>query len=142
MTPGQGDMCRACIDLRVPALVFGLTEKHNLALEEKLTEYAYSKLSEEGHNLYRKEFKPVVLPGAGEDGDNDNVDDEGPPKKTPKTKATPKPKPKNEKEKEKKNKSSSSNEDEPKKKKKKTKKSERTTRALQALKSHGENHQR
>ena len=46
MTPGQEDMCRACIDLRVPALVFGVTEKHNLALEEKLTEYAYSKLSE------------------------------------------------------------------------------------------------
>ena len=39
LTPGQGEFAKACVEMRTPVLCFGLAEKHNKCLGERLTHW-------------------------------------------------------------------------------------------------------
>ena len=56
-TPGQGEMLKACVDLRIPVLALCLTEKHAEALEERLTHYCLEKFQDNTHTLFRADCK-------------------------------------------------------------------------------------
>ena len=60
LTPGQGSLLEAAIDLRVPVLAFGITETHCEMLEDRLTTYCLQKLVDSSHTLYRQEAEEYL----------------------------------------------------------------------------------
>ena len=60
LTPGQGTLLEAAIDLRVPVLAFGITETHCEMLEDRLTSYCLQKLVDSSHTLYRQEAEQYL----------------------------------------------------------------------------------
>ena len=39
LIPGQGEFAKGCVEMRTPELCFGLAEKHNTCVEERLTQW-------------------------------------------------------------------------------------------------------
>ena len=80
MTAGQGEMCKACLDARVPVLAVCLSDTHCEQLEEKLTKYCLRKFTEKGHTLFREEASKY-LTEAGEEkkAETDGKDETKPP---------------------------------------------------------------
>lgn len=60
LTPGQGTLLEAAIDLRVPVVAFGITETHSEMLEDRLTNYCLQKLVDSAHTLYRPEAEQYL----------------------------------------------------------------------------------
>ena len=60
LTPGQGTLLEAAIDLRVPVIAFGITETHSEMLEDRLTSYCLQKLVDSSHTLYRQEAEQYL----------------------------------------------------------------------------------
>ena len=60
LTPGQGTLLEAAIDLRVPVVAFGITETHCEMLEDRLTTYCLQKLVDSSHTLYRQEAEQYL----------------------------------------------------------------------------------
>lgn len=110
-TPGQGEMLKACVDLRIPVLALCLTEKHADALEERLTHYCLEKFQDNTHTLFRADckFEKKI------DKDPDENPDPKPPPPIDQTVPKKKPRGKNKN----KNESAESSEENPKKKPKK-----------------------
>ena len=60
LTPAQGILLEAAIDLRVPVVAFGITETHCEMLEDRLTTYCLQKLVDSSHTLYRQEAEQYL----------------------------------------------------------------------------------
>ena len=64
LTPGQGELLQAAINLRVPVLALSLSKVHIEQLEEMMTKYCLRKFTEDGPTLFREEAtKYLTLAG-------------------------------------------------------------------------------
>ena len=95
LTPGCGDLAKACLLRRVPYLGFGMTDQHCSLLKAQLVEFVKMQMRSEGSTFYSPDWAAAAT--------EDKIDKKRPlpkadpkaetkPRKEPKPKRQPKPK--------------------------------------------------